>query len=49
VKTIAFQHVKAQKTAGVPALVLLNVEDLSVHGSSLTPDTHLEQVRRREM
>jgi polygalacturonase len=49
VKAVAFQHVQAQKTAGVPALVLLNVNDFSVHGSTLTPDIHLEQVERKEM
>ena len=49
VKAADFQHVKAQKAAGVPAFVLLNVEGFSVHGSPLTPDVHLLQVDRKEM
>jgi polygalacturonase len=49
VKAADFQHVKAQKAAGVPGFVLLNVEDFSVHGSPLVPDTHLDKVERKEM
>jgi hypothetical protein len=49
VKAADFQHVKAQKAAGVPVFVLLNVEDFWVHGSPMTPDAHLEKVERKEM
>ena len=49
VKGMDLQHVKAQKASGVPAIVLLNVEDFSVRGSSLVPDTHLDKVERKEM
>jgi polygalacturonase len=49
VKAVDFQHVKAQKASGVPAFVLLHVEDFSVHGSPLTPDAHLDKVERKEM
>ena len=49
VKAADFQHVKAQKAAGVPAFVLLNVEDFSVHGSHSVPDAHLDKVVRQEM
>ena len=43
VKAASFQHVKAQKAAGVPGFVLLHVEDFRVHGSTLAPDTHVER------
>ena len=49
VKAVDFQHVKAQKAAGVPGFVLLNVEDFSLRGSPLAPDTHLDKVERKEM
>jgi hypothetical protein len=49
VKAVDFQHVKARKAAGVPAIVLLNVEDFSVHGSHIAPDAHLDKVVRQEM
>ena len=49
VKAVDFQHVKARKASGVPAFVLLHVEDFSVHGSPLTPDAHLDKVERKEM
>jgi polygalacturonase len=49
VKAVDFQHVKAQKTAGVPGFVLLNVEEFSVRGSPMTPDAHLDKVERKEM
>jgi hypothetical protein len=49
VKAVDFQHVKARKATGVPTLVLLNVEDFSVHGSSMTPDAHVDKVDRKEM
>jgi hypothetical protein len=49
VKAMDFRHVKAQKAAGIPAFVLLNVEDFSVRGSSMTPDAHLDKVERKEM
>src|ERR1035441_10337912 len=49
VKAVDFQHVKARKASGVPAFVLLHVEDFSVHGSPLTPDAHMDKVERKEM
>ncbi|MGD0773015.1 MAG: glycosyl hydrolase family 28-related protein [Candidatus Solibacter sp.] len=49
VKSVDFEHVKAQKAAGVPAFVLLHVEDFSVRNSPLTPDAHLDKVDRKEM
>ena len=49
VRGVDFQHVKAQKAAGVPTFVLQNVEDFSVYGSSPVPDAHLAKVERKEM
>ena len=49
VRAVDFQHVKARKAAGVPAFVLLHVEDFSVRNSPLTPDAHLDHVDRKEM
>lgn len=49
VKSVDFQHVKSQRAAGVPAFVLLNVEDFSVRNSPMTPDVHIEKVARKEM
>jgi polygalacturonase len=49
VRTIDFQHVKAQKASGVPTFVLLNVEDVSVHRSSPVPDAHVTRADRKEM
>ena len=47
-KSIEFNHVKSQKTAGVPALVLLNAQDVTVFRSSI-PDAHVEKTERKEM
>ena len=44
-----FRHVKAQKAAGVPSFVLLNVEDFTVHGSPVLADTHIDKVDKKEM
>ena len=49
VKAADFQHVKAQKTEGIPSFVLFKVEDFSVHASPMTPDARLEKVDRKEM
>lgn len=49
VKTADFQHVRAQKAEGVPAFVLLRVEDFTLHGSPMAPDAHLDRVERQEM
>jgi polygalacturonase len=49
VKGIDLQHVKMQKASGVPAIVLLNVEDFSVYRSSPVPDAHVEKADRKEM
>jgi len=49
VRGVDFQHVKAHKASGIPAFVLLNVENFSVHGSTAVPDTRLDKVDRKEM
>src|ERR1017187_3467676 len=49
VKGIDLQHVKAQKASGVPTIVLLNVEDVSVYRSSPVPDAHVDKADRKEM
>jgi hypothetical protein len=49
VKGIDFRHVRAQKAAGVPGFVLLNVEDFTAHGSPALADTHIDKVERKEM
>jgi len=50
VKGVEVRHVKAQKAAGIPAVVLLNVENFATHGSSwLPPDTRVEKADRKEM
>jgi hypothetical protein len=46
---IDFQHVKAQKTSGVPTFVLRNVKDLSVHRSAPVEDAHIESADHKEM
>ena len=49
VKGIEFQHVRAQRTAGVPGFVLMNVEKLSIDHCGPTPDTVVDKVARKEM
>jgi hypothetical protein len=49
VKAADFQHVKAQKAEGIPSIVLLKVEDVTVHASPMTPDIRLDKVERKEM
>jgi hypothetical protein len=44
-----FQHVKAQKAAGVPTIVLRKVEDFTARACTPLPDTKIPQVDRREM
>ncbi len=44
-----FQHVKAQKAAGVPTIVLKNVKDFTARGCTPLPDTKIPNVDRREM
>jgi hypothetical protein len=44
-----FQHVKAQKAAGVPTFVLRNVEDFTARGCTPVPDTKIPQADRREL
>jgi hypothetical protein len=46
---VDFQHVKAQKTAGVPTFVLKSVKDFTVHRSTPVADTHIDSVDRRAM
>jgi polygalacturonase len=49
VKGADFQHVKAQKAAGIPTFMLQNVEDFSVSRSAPVADAHLEKVERKVM
>lgn len=49
VKGIDFEHVKAQKVAGVPGFVLMNVEGLSILNCAPTADVKVEKISRREM
>jgi polygalacturonase len=49
VKGIAFSHVKAQKAAGVPEFVLMNVERLEVDHCAPVADAAIEKVARKEM
>jgi len=44
-----FQHVKAQKAADVPTIVLKNVKDFTASGCTPLPDTKIPNVGRREM
>jgi polygalacturonase len=44
-----FQYVKAQKTAGVPTIVLKKVEDFTARGCTPVPDTKVPAVDQREM
>jgi hypothetical protein len=49
VKGIDLSHVKAQKSSGVPAFVLMNVERLSIDHCAPTLDTQIDKVTRKEM
>jgi hypothetical protein len=44
-----FQHVMAQKAAGVPTIVLKKVEDFTARGCTPLPDTSVPKVDRTEM
>jgi polygalacturonase len=44
-----FQHVKAQKAAGVSTIVLKNVKNFTSRGSTPLPDTQIPTAERREM
>ncbi|HWA08268.1 MAG TPA: glycosyl hydrolase family 28-related protein [Opitutaceae bacterium] len=44
-----FQHVKAQKAAGVPTVVLEKVEDFTTRACTPLPDMKIPQVDRREL
>ncbi len=44
-----FNHVKAQRAAGVPTLVLRKVEDFAARDCTPLPDIKIPQVDRREM
>ncbi len=46
---VDFQHVKAQKAAGVPTFVLKNVKDFSVHRSTPVADTQVDSAVKKEM
>ena len=49
VNDVDFQHVKAQKAAGVQTVVLKNVENFTAHDCTPVPDTQIPTVERREM
>jgi hypothetical protein len=49
VNGVDFQHVKAQKAAGVSTIVMKNVENFTAHGCTPLPDTQIPTVERREM
>src|ERR1017187_5503360 len=49
VNGVDFQHVKAQKAAGVSTIVLKNVENFTARGCTPLPDTQIPTVDRREM
>ena len=49
VKGIDLNHVKAQKAAGVPTIVLRNAEDVSVYRSTPVADTHVDKADQKEM
>jgi polygalacturonase len=44
-----FFHVKAQKAADIPTIVLKNVEDFTARGCTPLPDTQIKNVDRRDM
>jgi len=48
VKDVDFEHVKAQKAAGVPTFVLQSVEDFSVNRSTPVADTKIPKTDHRE-
>jgi polygalacturonase len=49
VNGVDFQHVKAQKAAGVSTIVLKNVENFTSRGCTPLPDTQVSKAERREM
>ena len=49
VNGVDFQHVKAQKAAGVSTIVLKNVENFTARGCTPLPDTQVSTADRREM
>jgi hypothetical protein len=48
VKDADFEHVKAQKAAGVPTFVLQNVEGFSVNRSTPVPDAKIPKADHKE-
>ena len=46
---VDFQHVKAQKAAGVSTIVMKNVENFTARGCTPLPDTQVATADRREM
>lgn len=46
---IELNHVRAQKVAGVPSVVLINVKDFKTSGGGSLPDIRLPAAERREM
>jgi polygalacturonase len=49
VNGVDFQHVKAQKAAGVSTIVLKNVENFTARGCTPLPDAQVSKADRREM
>jgi polygalacturonase len=46
---VELNHVHAQKTAGVPSVVLINAKNIRVAGESSVPDVKLPTVTRKEL
>jgi polygalacturonase len=49
VSGIDFEHVKAQKAAGVSTIVMKNVEDFLARGCTEIPDGHIAKADKKEM
>jgi hypothetical protein len=49
VKGVVLDRVNADGPAGVPALTLRNVEDVTVRNSARLPDGRIERAEHREM
>ena len=46
---VELNHVKLQRVAGVPAVVLLNVKDIRVSGGGTVPDVKVPAATKREL
>jgi hypothetical protein len=49
VSDVDCEHVKAQRAAGVPTMVMTNVADITARGCTPLPDIRVEKADRREM